>query len=167
MPQQKLLISKITITGSAKYDGAFLTNHTPSEVQAAAAYDDFNEIVWEVAIPFHIFYKDSIDSSDIGKKISIGLIQYGLDESDMGSLPQFAAPGNVPEGMSDGPAGMGGGGMGGIGGGPGGGGMGGGGMGGGPGGGMPGNNIAPDNTTNRNRALVTVKTWKKIALQYK
>lgn len=89
-------------------------------VQVAAAMDNSNSLIYELAIPFNTFYKESLDGTDIKVKFYIGFVVKGEATTESEEV------GGGPGGMGGGPGGMGGG-PGGMGGGP-------GGMGGGPGG---------------------------------
>ena len=170
----QLHIASITVGGPQKYSGTYLSPDNSSGVVVAVAYNDYNEMVWEIAVEFQTFYKKQIEQNDANRKVSIGFLINGVDNeylSEINALkikPSDALPpGGNDKGANASPGGMSGGGMGG----------------GIPGGGMPGGSMSgggmPDggdkmqhndgqNTISeeRQRALKDVVIWKQIKLHF-
>lgn len=137
-----------TLAGFKGFNGTYaIAQRNGCKIQIKMDASANGELIYELAIPFKSFYKDTIDTTDLGKAISICFEVNALKK------PEMPSGGGRPEGK-----GMGGGNMGG---GMPGGGMGGGGMAppsGGPGmmGGFQDNAASFDATT----------TWSKIRLAY-
>ena len=75
----QLRIASVKVGGLQKYNDVYLSPNNSSGISVAVAYNDYNEMVWEIAVEFQAFYKKQIEQKNGNRKISIGfLIQIRL-----------------------------------------------------------------------------------------
>jgi len=148
--------TQLSLDGFAGCNGAYMAKQTNNcGISVRMAVDEYNELVWEAAIPFKVLYgKEHLSKKDEGRPVSVCFEIKGVKWQ-----------GHNTNGDGQGMAGRGSGGMrGGGGGGMHGGGMhGGGGMRGGGGGGRMGNQQGAEHSN----MTETTKTWKQFGLAYK
>jgi hypothetical protein len=144
---------EFSLQGFNDCNGTFLiAQKNKCGIETKMGTDLNNELIWEVVVPFKSFYKGTIDSSDLGKVLSVGFEINALKKPEMPSAQ--GAPGGPPRGGMSPGAGMpsGGNGM------P-------------PGGGMPpgrgGSEMGGPDMEDRMKAFEASSTWVKIRLAYK
>jgi hypothetical protein len=149
---------QLSLEGFGSCGGGFMVKQTNNcGITVRMAVDEYNELVWEAAIPFKVLYgKEHLDKKDLGRPISVCFEVKGMKWQGRGNGNKEAGEGQE--------GGMHGGGMRGGGGG----GMHGGGMHGG-GGGMHGGGQHEGNGQNGDHANIAeaTKTWKQFSLAYK
>lgn len=82
-------IASITLKGFKRDNNGSIQN--PAGIIIGAGVNDFNETVWEIAIPFSAFYKRQIDSNDQNRKMNVCFYMAGLSEIDMPAYPTTIA----------------------------------------------------------------------------
>jgi hypothetical protein len=90
--EQKLHITGIKVTGLQEYDSDYQAEHRMTGITAAAAINDYNEIVWEIAISFKCIYATPGGHVAAQEKISICFVFYGLNNDEIAQLGRVAEP---------------------------------------------------------------------------
>jgi len=88
--EQKLHITDIRVTGLQEYDSDYQAENKKTGITAAAAVNDFNEMVWEIAIPFKSIYTTIGDHVTAGDRITICFTFYGLNNDEIAQLGHVA-----------------------------------------------------------------------------
>jgi len=83
---KKLDIAGVQIIGTESYDGNYNIANNKAGISAAAAVNDYNELVWEIAIPFKCLFANAEKNVEARKKISVCFTVYGLSNNDIFDL---------------------------------------------------------------------------------
>ncbi|MBA3828106.1 MAG: hypothetical protein H0X33_04145 [Taibaiella sp.] len=88
--------TQMSLGGFNKCDGTFLVQQQNNcGIKVKAAIDEYNELIWEIAIPFKGFYKRAqLDPSDVGKAISVCFAIKGFKHPSTSDNTSGAGMGN-------------------------------------------------------------------------
>jgi hypothetical protein len=88
---QRLQITETDVKGSPGYDSNYMCINNKTGITVAAIINDFNELVWEIAIPFKCIYPTTGSHVAEQNKISICFVFFGLSTNDFYELGRAAA----------------------------------------------------------------------------
>jgi len=96
----QLQIASFTVGGPQKYRGTYLSSDNSAGVAVAVAYNDYNEMVWEISVEFQTFYKKQIDQNDANRTISVGFLLKGVDSENLFEINALKTrpPNTLPQG---------------------------------------------------------------------